>query len=72
MALFGNFLTKGKTELRVILFGKVFEQHAGLDVVIVLVLGAVVLFHLTVKSVIHDLADWDAGINFDRLNAKHF
>src|SRR5207249_6310169 len=65
---FRLFSAERQPQLRVALRRPFFEQHARLDVAVVLVFVAVVLRDLTVNLVIEDLADRHAGINPHRLN----
>lgn len=51
---------------------ELFEQHAGLDVFVVLVLVAAIFADVAGNLVVEDLADRNAGINANGLHGEHF
>lgn len=51
---------------------KLLVEEAWLDIGVVLVLVADVLFDLAIDLVVKDLGDGDTGVDFNRLNGKHF
>ena len=51
---------------------KLFEQQAGLNISVVLVLAAPIFGHITFNGVIKNLTHLNARIDANRLNGKHF